>query len=292
MNCVNEVEEFVPVQWDESMIQAWKNTRPFVVNQLQPVGLLAEVDDVMSEIFLATHQSLDRFDASRGSFGPWIMGIAKKQVLKRRDKALRIRTVESAQLVFDDGSENPSMMGDVAEGVDSSVVHSLDCTERLFTIMTLLQRAMFDKPHLLERSLVLLDECHEDVGLASARLGITAAALRDSHRQVEDMAQVIRASLDLFEARRAAGRLGEALTVREILGCFPEAATDRRAWLRVIPKAVLLAGGWRVDLDVLAARVAESTGFSVVYARHKILRCERLYSVARTIAETGTLDVE
>lgn len=68
-------------------------------------------------------------------------------------------------------------------------------------------------------------------------------ALRHSHRTVQDLVQLVDNSLNVHWARRAAGREGQPLSIRELLSCFPESKDDDKQWLRTVPVAILRCGG-------------------------------------------------
>lgn len=269
--------------WTEEMIQAWKDTRPIIISKLAQARRANEVEDVMSEVWIAAATGLDSFDPERGSFSKWINGIAYNQ-------AARLVRAEAKQ---------GSTVGDIAHAANSGVstIYDVVAADHAATVdgqvsdwaavsdVLRMVRAAVSERKLFDRSMRLILECNGDVALAGKQLGVAPAALRDSHRNVLDLARVVHKALSAYW-RRNEDQVTRGVTIRDLLGCLPDESEESRAWIGVVARAVASAGGFGA---VTAADVATMTGMAETTARHCLSRTGWLLTVARTVLETGDL---
>lgn len=274
-------------QWNAQMLEDWKSIRPMVISSATRMNQQREIEDVMQDVFLIANKKLDKFDAERGSFRAWLMGIAYNRLRQKvDDTSVDLRAMETLK----GQAQHQHLLNNdpYGESMETGVIMRVDFALRLSEVMSLV--AVVEDPTLFARSMALLRTYDGNVQKASEAMGISAAALRDSHRQVLDMAKAIDNALKLHH-ERAEQADKSPLTVRELLSCFPdpdESEQDRQ-WLRRVPLAVFRAGGWNMPQRELVLEVSRQTGYSVVTSRHAVARCFRLFMVVRTVAETGTL---
>ncbi|RUQ20908.1 RNA polymerase sigma factor [Kocuria sp. HSID16901] len=270
--------------WSPEMIRAWENTRPIVLNRLSRAQRTREVEDVMNEVWIAAAEGLDSFDEQRGSFQGWINGIAVRQSLRMvRSEARRGNTTEA---IAQAASSGVSTVYDVvAEDFGDAVAGEVSDWAHVSEVLRMV-RAAVSQRRLFDRSMRLILECDGDVGEAARRFGIAAPALRDSHRNVLDLARVIQRALSSYWRRREE-RVDRAVSFRDLLNCLPAESEESRAWIGTIARAVASRGGFG---NVSAADVAQMTGMAEVTARHCLARTSWLLMIARTVLENGDLE--
>lgn len=273
------------VGWSEEMTQAWKATRGLIVHTLAGGGCVQDVDDVLQKTWLAANSSLSSFDPEKGTFAHWIKGVARKQALRHMaGEAHRSKATSAAESAAASDAVTPYDVIGADPGL--LVMEQLDAIRRVSQVMVVLRQVVGDVPVLLERSMHLVLDCDGDVPAAARSLDVRQEALRDSHRNILDLAQVIDKALHAHWMRRSEGRTQEPVTARDLLGCLPAADAEHRQWITAMVKAVVACGGFEC---VTATALAEATGWSVTYCRHGLARTQRLLSVALSVIRTGTV---
>lgn len=271
-------------QWDNKKLEAWKSTRRLIARKM--TGKHSEfVDDVHQDTFIAATKNMHLFDADRGSFEAWISGVAKNRVAEYMKKVRQQFLLE--EKAMSDAQNATSYMSHEEPDHSDDIINRLDTLARVSRVLKIVECSW--EQRLYDRSMFLIRDCDGDFSLAAKRLGMKATALRESHRQMMELAQVIdRALVGHYE--RVAARNVAPVTIREILACFPdpEAGDMEREWLRFVPLAVMKAGAFSVSRNELVDRVSRLTGYAPVTARHVVARCERLCLIARTVLESGS----
>lgn len=269
--------------WTEDMLNDLEKVKRSTIRQMTILGRRHDAEDIAQETFIVATRRLDTFDPAKGTFQAWLSGIANNLVKRGGRTAGREAPVGGFQ------ADEVHPYAPVAADISEDVTEQIFSAEKLARIMGLVYQAA-ENGFMVDRAVTLVREYDGDVKQAAEVLGVTPATMRNSLRVVQDLAQLVDNSLGVYWDRVAAGRLGQPLTVREILECFPSSDEVERQWLRVIPLAVLRAGGWNVPASELITAVSEMTGYTPNTARIYIGRAERLYCVARSLAETGSLN--
>ncbi|MFW0168754.1 RNA polymerase sigma factor [Rothia sp. P4278] len=270
--------------WNETMLADYAQVRQYVLKRMWALGKGATAEDVAQEAFITATRRLPSYDASKGNFQGWLMGIAKNLILQQSG-GVSTKEAPIGSFMHDEVHQS---YHPVTEDIGVQVTDKIVGAGRLAKIMEVIY-AVSDSHEMVDRSMVLIRECDGDVKEAATRLGISPATLRHSHRQFQDLAALVDKALDVHWERRTQGRELEPVNVRELLECFPESDDAERAWLRTLPIAVLQAGGWAVDKQVLIAQVGEMTGYSPNTCRILINRCQQFYMIARSLVESGSL---
>lgn len=106
-------------------------------------GRVDEAEDLTQEVFIKVYQTLERYDAGVGSFGSWLMAVARNQSIDRyrRCRQEHQRRVEDPEAV------------DLAPSGDESALRSLEREERV----RLVHRGLRALPSELREVLVLFD---------------------------------------------------------------------------------------------------------------------------------------
>ena len=128
------------------------------------VGRVDEAEDVTQEIFIKVYRSLDRFRESDGSFGAWLMTVARNHAIdhyrRRRDDRLRL-------------ADDPAVL-DAVPSRDEGPLQGLEREERA----QLVHRGLRSLPPALRETLLLCDLeglSHED---AASSLGIPVGTVK------------------------------------------------------------------------------------------------------------------
>lgn len=271
--------------WSQEMTEAWKATRGLIVHTLAGGGCVQDVDDVLQKTWIAANASLGSFDPEKGAFAHWIKGVARKQALRHMSgEAYRSKAVGAAEAAAASDAVTPYDVTGTDPGL--LVMEQLDAIRRVSQVMVVLRQVVGEVPVLLERSMHLVLDYDGDVPAAARGLEVRQEALRDSHRNILDLAQVIDKALSEHWARANEGRAQAPVTTRDLLGCLPAADAEHRQWITAMVKAVMACGGFEC---VTATALAEATGWSVTYCRHGLARTQRLLSVALSVIRTGTV---
>ncbi|MFC6352650.1 sigma factor [Rothia nasimurium] len=270
------------LSWGEENLTAWQKTRPVIARILGPSHQGA-VDDVHQNIYLAAKDGYDRFDPTLGSFSQWITGIAQRQAQaylrqKNRQTLLEYKAYGDSQVVS-------SYMHTVADDIADGVIARLDTAVNISHVLKVVKLAV--EPQLYARSLSLIRDYEGQASVAASRMGLEVAALRESHRNVQEIARVADRALKGHYERVDKDA---PVTVREVLACFPQDGENdmERTWLRIIPLAVMGVGAFALERDALVTKVAQVTGYAPVTVRHAVARFERLCAVAKTVLESGS----
>lgn len=270
--------------WNETMMADYIEVRQYILKRMWALGKETTAEDVAQEAFITATRRLPSYDASKGNFQGWLMGIAKNLILQQSG-GISAKEAPIGSFMPDEVHQS---YHPVTEDIGVEVTDKIVGAGRLAKIMEIIY-AVSDSREMVDRSMVLIRECDGDVKEAAIRLGVSPAALRHSHRQFQDLAALVDKALGVHWERRAQGRDLEPVSVRELLECFPESDDAERAWLRTIPIAVLQAGGWAVDKQILIAQVGELTGYSPNTCRILVNRCQHFYMIARSLVESGSL---
>lgn len=268
--------------WTDEMLKDLDKVARSTMRQMTILGRRHDAEDIAQETFIVASRRLDTYDPAKGTFQAWLSGIANNLIKRGARTAGREAPVGGFQA--DEIHPYAPVSADISEGVTEQIFSA----EKLARIMGLVYQVA-ENGFMVDRAVSLVRDHDGDVKEAAQVLGVTPAVIRHSLRIVQDLAQLVDNSLGVYWDRVAAGRLGQPLTVREILECFPSNDEAGRQWLQVIPLAVLRAGGWNVPSAVLVETVSEMTGYTPNTTRIYIPRAERLYCVARSLAETGSL---
>lgn len=271
------------IQWSEQRLEDFAGVRRYIFKHMNSLGKSHDAEDLAQNVFLTATQRMDTFDPAKGTFQGWLMGIAQNHIHRKARGAQVWETLVGAFQVDDEYGVEPTH-----EDISIAVTEKIFVAERMSKVLELVYQ-ISDARYMVDRSLVLVRECDGDISKAARRLGLAPHALRYSHRKVQELVQLVDNSLNVHWSRRASGREGEPLSVRELLSCFPEPSEAENQWLRTIPVAVIRCGGWNVDQESLYSGVMELTGYSANTCRILVNRCRWYYHVARTIAEYGTL---
>lgn len=106
-------------------------------------GRVDEAEDLTQEVFVKVYQTLDRYRQGDGSFGSWLMAVARNHAIdhyrRRRQDALR-------------HAEEPEVLDGVASG-DEGPLRSLERAERV----RLVHRGLRALPEELRAPLILCD---------------------------------------------------------------------------------------------------------------------------------------
>lgn len=127
------------------------------------VGRVDEAEDITQEIFVKVYRSLDRFRESDGSFGSWIMTIARNHAIDRyrRDRDDRLRLADDAAL-----STLPSR--------EEGPLQGLEREERA----QLVHRGLRSLPAALREALILCDLEGLSHDEAASSLGIPVGTVK------------------------------------------------------------------------------------------------------------------
>ncbi|MGX6397262.1 sigma factor [Rothia kristinae] len=271
--------------WTEAMTDAWLGTRNVIAGVLAGAGQAQDTNDVMQKTWIAANASLERFDPELGTFEAWMRGIghfqAKKHLAAESGKA---RINDAVAMAAASGALTPFDV--VGADPGEQVMSQLDAIRRISRVLVILRQVVGDVPVLLERSMHLVLTCDGDASVAARRLGVRVEALRDSHRNILDLAQVIDKALDRHWARVNEGIKG-GVQFWEVRECLPGAeGGPTRRWVTALGDAVAMCGGLG---RVTPAVLAERTGWSETTCRHGLARTLRLMSVATPLIRDGEL---
>lgn len=272
-------------RWTPEMVQAWEHTRPVVTSVLIQGHRQSDVGDVMQATWLAANEALGTFDPERGSFEAWIKGIGYRQAKRFLREESRQGNL-SEMIEHAAGSGIVTAFDVISEDIGETVTAAIGESDQVSLVLGMVRKAVAEA-RLFDRSMELIVECDANVTAAARRMGISVAALRDSHRNVMDMAQVVHKALSMHWTRREAGTEDAPVLLDDLLACLPSGEEEHRAWLPRITQVVADLGGFTAATPAL---VAAETGWSVNYARQCLNRTMQLLVVARTVIESGSLD--
>lgn len=263
-------------QWSEQRLEDFAGVRRYIFKHTNSLGHSNDAEDMAQNVFINATQRLDTFDPAKGTFQGWLMGIAQNHIHRKARGAQVWESPVGAFQTDDEYGVEP-----VQEDISIAVTEKIFVAERMSKVLELVYQ-ISDARYMIDRSLVLVRECDGDISKASRQLGVAPHALRHSHRTVQDLVQLVDNSLNVHWARRAAGREGQPLSIRELLSCFLESKDDDKQWLRTVPVAILRCGGWNVDQESLYAGVMELTGYSANTCRIMVNRCRWYYHTLNT----------
>jgi len=106
-------------------------------------GRVDEAEDLTQEVFIKVYQTLDRYDAGAGSFGSWLMTVARNRSI---DRYRRTRQEHQRRM------QDPEVIDHVASG-DEGPLRGLERQERI----RLVHRGLRALPSELREVLVLFD---------------------------------------------------------------------------------------------------------------------------------------
>jgi DNA-directed RNA polymerase specialized sigma24 family protein len=258
-----------------------ESMRPMIFKGLSDRKLSGHTNDVVQEVYLAAATKFEtQYDPTRAPLGAWINGIAQNQIATvGRRHAWRVKhetsstiQTEAGDYTFDveDRRQNIDEREDEADAIAS--------TEKLLSnlrVLVLNERAV-------ERTVVLALNFAGNISEASTYLGLTPDQLRDSKRDVNRTALVIRAAMARREMCLDEDR---KVTGADIFDCLP-AEGEEGSWTRAFGIALLRAS--QLDAgNVRAEDMVAATGYSFNTCRQYVKDAYRLLAVANTILISG-----
>jgi DNA-directed RNA polymerase specialized sigma24 family protein len=247
-------------------------TRGAVWNILAGFGLGQDVDDVVADTAESALKASGSFDPGLGHVQGWVLTIAKRRAY---DHAKRAGAKGRLQGRLEGESDGPDpALNLVEDDFAQEVVERLAASAESRQILALTEKLVAN-PDSFRRVAALWMVYQGSVPKASAALGISQEALRDSRREVVRCAHVVRKAV-------AARSAGDPVTVGTLLGCLPVEGNEDGSWARALSVAVVRAGGFG---KVTAASMAEVTGYSLNTCRQYVVEAHWLLQVARTVLE-------
>lgn len=247
-------------------------TRAAVAAVLGSVGMVQDIDDVISDAAEAAVKSADSFDPDKGHVLGWVITIAKRRAF---DHVKRAGTRGRLQGQLEVAATGPdTALGITEKDFSQDVVDRLAGSAHARNVLGLTAQLVAN-PESFHRVTALVETYQGDVGKAAAALGITPEALRDSRREVSRCARVVVKAL-------AARTAGEPVTVGTLVDCLPADGGEEGAWATAFSMAVVRAGGFG---NVTAADLVAVTGYSLNTCRQYVVEALWLLQVARTVLE-------
>ena len=247
-------------------------TRGAVWSILASAGLGQDTEDVIADAAEAAVKSAPLYDPALGPVEAWVLTIAKRRAydhIKRTVAAGRLQgRVEVA-------AEGPDAWLNVRlQDFSDETVDRLDGAAQAREVLGL-TASLIGNPVSFRRVAALWMSYQGDTNRASAGLGISPAALRDSGREVRRCAHVVRKAL---EARQGGARV----SVGTLLECLPGGDGEDGVWARALSVATVRAGGFG---KVTPADLMAVTGYSMNTCRQYMTEALWLLQVARTVME-------
>jgi RNA polymerase sigma-70 factor (ECF subfamily) len=133
------------------------------------LGSAADAEDILQEVFLQVHRSLDSYDPSRGAFSTWLYRITVNRCLNWRRGRSAMDSLEEI------GDETKAALHSPADRYDEndSVRRALDCLSRKLRVVVVLR-------HYWDLSYAEIAEILDlPLGTVKSRLNIGMRQLRD-----------------------------------------------------------------------------------------------------------------
>lgn len=267
----------------DEIAEAAEQMRPMIYRRLLDRNLTGHTDDVVQDTYLAAANKFStQFDPTRGTIERWVNGIAKNQIENvGRRHAWRVKH-ESSSTINTDAGEFTFDIEDRRQDMDERENEedaALEAEKLLFE----LRECVFNE-WAVERTVRLIMDFDSNVAAAAEGLGLTADQLRDSKRDVQRTALVIRAAMArrevcLDEDRRPLGA--------DVFDCLP-AEGEEGSWTRAFGIAWMLADQQGV-LPVRAEDMVAATGLSFNTCRQYVKDAHRLLAVANTVLKRGRI---
>jgi RNA polymerase sigma-70 factor (ECF subfamily) len=133
------------------------------------LGTAADAEDILQEVFLRVHRSLDDYDPARGAFSTWLYRITVNRCLNwRRGRA----HADSLEEIGDEGAGSGPAPGDRYEE-DDSVRRALDNLSRKLRVVVILR-------HYWDLSYAEIAEVMDlPLGTVKSRLNLAMRQMRD-----------------------------------------------------------------------------------------------------------------
>lgn len=261
----------------EELLVQWQKSQPVVRNVLVKGGMLADLHDVMQEVWISLEKSIGKFDPELGELGGWVGRIAHHRAVDHINASVRSsRLQERVELNVEQGFA--VIVADTAE-----LVAERDYTRQLLkSVLDTTQEAM-DNQTAFDRTMALLVSFDDEVRRAASAMGLSEEALRASKRETLRTAKVIGKALAL----RAEGA---AITLRTLLACLPDESDENDgshgsgSWVRHMTLAAARSGGFG---QVTPTVLVEVTGWEHNTCRQYLNQTKDLLSIARTVLEYG-----
>jgi RNA polymerase sigma-70 factor, ECF subfamily len=133
------------------------------------LGSAAEAEDILQEVFLQVHKSLDSYDPSRGAFSTWLYRITVNRCLNWRRGRSRVESLETL------GDEEPAATSPAADGYsgDDAVRQALGRLSKKLRVVVVLR-------HYWDLSYAEIAEITGlPLGTVKSRLNLAMRLLRD-----------------------------------------------------------------------------------------------------------------
>ncbi|WP_052209339.1 RNA polymerase sigma factor [Kocuria sp. ZOR0020] len=270
------------VRLESGSTAAWEAVRavmgdvvPVIRGKLTAGGAASDVEDVAQETLMSAVRSVSKWDPARGTLTGWVTTIGKRRAVDHLRSRHHQATAVGISPVGGATSEDVWEVDVAQEGHEDAVVDRLALAAQIHEVLAEV-RAVLRCDRTVHRALTLLIDCEGDTELAAKRLGTTTAVVREARRETVRAACVVQRAQGLH-------RSAQRVTAGALLDCLP---AEIGAWTRTITVEAVRAGGFeRVRVEAVAA----ATGWSISTARQRLGDTKWLLSIARTIAETGTI---
>lgn len=264
------------VTTEELLIQ-WEKSQPIVRNVLAKAGMVADLGDVMQEVWISLEKSIHNFDPELGELGGWVGRIAHHRAVDHLNASVRSSNLQK-RVELNVEEDFSVIVEDTA-----NVVAEREYTRYLLkSVLDTTQDAM-DNQTAFDRTMALIVKFDAEVRRAASAMGLSEEALRASRRETLRTAKVVGKALTL----RAEGA---AVTLRTLLACLPDDSEEddgshgSGVWVRHMTLAAARSGGFgKVTPTVLV----EVTGWEYNTCRQYLNQTKDLLSIARTVLEYG-----
>ncbi|GAB3249140.1 sigma factor [Arthrobacter pigmenti] len=249
-------------------------TAAVVRRVLGGVGLGQDTDDVISETAISAIKAATSFDPSLGSVQAWVSTIARRRAL---DHLRAAGSRGRLQGRLEDAAHGPDAALSITdEDFSGELIDQLAAAGHARAVLSL-TASMVANPESFPRVAKLWMTYQGDVARASAALGISEDAMRDSRREVTRCAHVVDKALTARDSNTTA-------TVRVLFDCLPTQGAEDGSWATVLAKAVVRAGGFH---HTTAADMAAVSGYALNTCRQYLAESKWLLQVARTVISGG-----
>lgn len=261
----------------EELLTQWQNSQPVVRNVLAKGGLLADLHDVMQEVWISLEKSIHNFDPGLGELGGWVGKIAHHRAVDHLNRSVRSSNIQE-RVEFSVGEDFSVIVGDHAE-----VIAERDYAHQLLKLVLDTTQEAMDNQTAFDRTMALLVSFDDEVRRAASAMGLSEEALRASKRETLRTAKVIGKALELRSS-------GATATLRTLLACLPDDSEEddgshgSGTWVRHMTLAAARSGGFG---HVTPTVLVEVTGWEYNTCRQYLNQTKDLLSIARTVMEYG-----
>lgn len=135
------------------------------------LGAAADADDILQEVFLQVHRSLDSYDPARGAFSTWLYRITVNRCLNWRRSRPPVDSLD--EITADDGGAGILGVTGDHDPDDDSVSRALDRLSRKLRVVVILR-------HYLDLSYAEIAEIMDlPLGTVKSRLSTAMRQMRD-----------------------------------------------------------------------------------------------------------------